>query len=70
MPKDLERKLRAEAKKKFKTKKKQDEYVYGAMNNMGAMKGNKITSKGKAMEKAEKSKKRTTKKTARKPKKK
>jgi len=40
------------------------------MNNMGAMKGNKITSKGKAMEKAEKSKKRTTKKTARKPKKK
>lgn len=70
MPASLERKLRAEAKKKFKTKKKQDEYVYGAMNNMGAMKGNKITAKGKAMEKAEKNKKRTTRKTARKPKKK
>jgi hypothetical protein len=28
-----------------------DRYVYGAMNNMGAMKGNKETPKGKAMEK-------------------
>lgn len=28
-----------------------DRYVYGAMNNMGAMKGNKITPKGKRMEK-------------------
>ena len=25
-------------------------YIYGAMNNMGAMKGNKETAKGKAMQ--------------------
>jgi len=28
-----------------------DRYVYGAMNNMGAMRGNKTTAKGKRMEK-------------------
>lgn len=27
-----------------------DRYVYGAMNNMGAMRGNKTTAKGKRME--------------------
>ena len=32
-------------------KKKAAKYVYGAMNNMGAMKGNKETAKGKAMQK-------------------
>jgi len=28
-----------------------DRYVYGALNNMGAMRGSKITAKGKRMQK-------------------
>lgn len=51
MPAFLEKKLRAEAKKKGLTGKRADEYVYGAMNNMGAMHGNKETAKGLAMDK-------------------
>jgi len=36
MPKELERKLKAEARKKFpKDKKRQDRYVYGALRSTG-----------------------------------
>jgi hypothetical protein len=46
MPKFLEDKLRANVPKGVDA----DRYVYGAMNNMGAMHGNKETAKGRAME--------------------
>ena len=51
MPKFLEKKLKAEARKKGKSGKAEALYVYGAMNNIGAMKGNKETPKGVRMEK-------------------
>lgn len=57
MPAFLERKLRAEGRKKGKKGKALDAYVYGTMNNMGAMHGNKETAKGKAMERKHKKKK-------------
>ena len=44
MPKFLERKLRAEYGNN-------DAAVYGTLNNLGLMKGNKETPKGKAMQK-------------------
>jgi len=47
MPKFLENKLRAHVPAGVNP----DRYVYGAMNNMGAMKGSKITAKGREMEK-------------------
>lgn len=50
MPKFLEQKLEQEASKKGFTGRRADRYVYGAMNNMGAMHGNKETAKGAAME--------------------
>lgn len=50
MPAFLESKLRAEARRKGFTGRRADKYVYGAMNNMGAMRGNKETRKGAAME--------------------
>ena len=68
MPKAMEKKLKSEAKKKFKSKAKQDAYVYGTMNKLGYMKGNKTTAKGKAAEKKsvkKPAKKRTTKKAKR-----
>lgn len=46
----LEAKLRKAAAKKKLKGRKVDEYVYGAMNNMGAMHGNKETRKGRAMQ--------------------
>jgi hypothetical protein len=46
MPTFLEGKLRANVPKGVDP----DRYVYGAMNNMGAMRGNKITKKGKRMQ--------------------
>ena len=52
MPAFLEKQLRAEAAKKGLTGRKADEYVYGAMNNMGAMRGNKETAKGRRMQAA------------------
>lgn len=51
MPKFLEQKLKTEARKQGKSGKAEARYVYGALNNMGAMKGSKETPKGKAMEK-------------------
>jgi hypothetical protein len=50
MPNFLEDQLRASARKKGMKGRKADSYVYGAMNNMGAMHGNQETAKGRAME--------------------
>ncbi len=50
MPKFLEDKLRAQAGKKGFKGRRADRYVYGAMNNMGAMRGNQETAKGAKME--------------------
>jgi hypothetical protein len=47
MPAFLEAKLR----KNVPAGVDSDRYVYGALNNMGAMRGNKETAKGKRMEK-------------------
>lgn len=52
MPKFLEEKLKKQAAKKGFAGKRADRYVYGAMNNMGAMRGSRVTAKGKAMQKA------------------
>lgn len=43
-----ERKLAAAARRKGMTGKHADRYKYGAMNNMGLMRGNKVTAKGRA----------------------
>jgi hypothetical protein len=47
MPQFLEARLR----KNVPAGVNPDHYVYGAMNNMGAMRGNKETAKGKRMQK-------------------
>lgn len=51
MPAFLEARLKKAAAAKGFSGEKADHYVYGAMNNMGAMRGNKETAKGKRMEK-------------------
>lgn len=51
MPAFLEQELRAQAAKKGLTGEHADHYVYGAMNNMGAMHGSKETAKGRVMAK-------------------
>lgn len=51
MPVFLEAKLRKSAEAAGKSGKAADRYVYGAMNNLGAMRGNKETAKGKRMQK-------------------
>ena len=50
MPIFLENKLRAQALSKGLSAKRTDRYVYGAMNNLGAMNGSKETAKGKSMQ--------------------
>lgn len=50
MPTFLEKRLRASAHRKGYKGARVDHYVYGAMNNMGAMRGNRVTKKGEAME--------------------
>lgn len=51
MPAFLEPRLRAAAiKRGFTSPRQQARYIYGAMNNMGAMHGNQITAKGERME--------------------
>lgn len=50
MPKFLENKLKAEASAKGFSGRRAARYVYGAMNNMGAMHGSKETAKGARME--------------------
>ena len=54
MPAFLEKKLRAEGRKKGLSGDRLDAYVYGGMNNMGAMHGNKVTALGRRMEKKHK----------------
>lgn len=50
MPKFLENKLKAVAATKGLGGKRADRYVYGALNNMGAMRGNQETPKGARMQ--------------------
>ena len=50
MPDFLESKLRAEYAAKGKKGRALDAAVYGTLNTIGAMRGNKITRKGRAME--------------------
>jgi len=50
VPQFLEDKLKQSAAKKGLKGKNADRYVWGAMNNLGAVKGNVITAKGRAME--------------------
>lgn len=50
MPKFLESKLKREAAARGFTGKRADRYVYGAMNNMGAMRGSVETAKGARMD--------------------
>ena len=50
MPKFLERKLKSAAKAKGLKGKAAARYTYGTLNNMGAMRGNKETAKGTAMQ--------------------
>lgn len=50
MPKFLEEDLRREAAAKGFTGKRADRYVFGAMNNLGAMHGSKETAKGREMQ--------------------
>lgn len=50
MPKFLETLLKARAKKMGKTGRAAARYVYGTMNEIGAMHGNKETQKGAEMQ--------------------
>jgi hypothetical protein len=50
MPEFLEKALAKSANKKGLTGKHKAAYVYGGMNNLGAMHGNKETPKGKRMQ--------------------
>lgn len=49
MPQFLESRLKREAARKGFSGKRADRYVYGAMNRMGAMRGNRETAKGARM---------------------
>lgn len=49
MPEFLESKLSREASRKGFTGKRKARYVYGALNNIGAMHGNRETRKGARM---------------------
>lgn len=50
MPLFLEEKLRAQAAKRGYKGRRASSYIYGTMNKIGAMHGNKPTAKGAAME--------------------
>lgn len=50
MPKFLEAKLKSQARKEGMKGKEAARYTYGALNNMGAMNGNKETAKGVEMD--------------------
>jgi hypothetical protein len=50
MPKFLEDILKRAAVKKGFTGKRAARYTFGALNNLGAMRGNKITAKGERMQ--------------------
>lgn len=51
MPVIVERELERSADKKGFTGERKARYIYGTMNKLGLMEGNKETPKGKAMEK-------------------
>ncbi len=50
MPQFLEDKLKQTAAKKGLKGRRAAAYVYGTMNNIGAMRGNKVTAKGERMQ--------------------
>jgi hypothetical protein len=50
MPKFLKNILQSEAASKGFSGKREDRYVYGAMNNLGYMRGSAETSKGRALQ--------------------
>ena len=50
MPRELEAKLKRSAKKKGFKGKRADRYVYGALNNMGHMRGSEMTDRGREAE--------------------
>lgn len=50
MPEFLKARLRAGARSRGLTGERADRYVFGAMNNMGAMRGNQVTAKGERMQ--------------------
>lgn len=50
MPQFLEKRLRAEAARHGFTGRRADKYVYGAMQNLQVIRGNKETAKGKRMQ--------------------
>lgn len=50
MPRFIEERLRKAAAAAGLSGKRADHYVYGAMNDMGAMRGNQETPKGRRME--------------------
>ena len=50
MPAFLEAKLRAKAASKGFSPKQTNRYVYGTLQNIGAMRGNQETAKGRRME--------------------
>lgn len=51
VPAFLEKLLKKSAAKKGFSGKRANKYVFGAMNNLGAVRGNKITPKGARMQK-------------------
>lgn len=56
MPQFLINKLKRQATKKGFTGKRAAGYVYGTLNNIGAMRGNQETAKGLAMERKHRAK--------------
>jgi hypothetical protein len=48
MPQEIEVKLKKQAAKKGLKGRRADAYVYGTMNKIGFMRGNKETAKGRA----------------------
>jgi len=50
LPEFLEKDLAKSADKKGFTGRRKERYIYGAMNNLGAMHGSKETSKGAEMQ--------------------
>lgn len=54
MPAFLENKLRQEASRKGFSGKRAARYIYGGLNNLGAMRGNKETAKGREFDRKHK----------------
>ena len=56
MPKFLETILGREASRKGMSGRRKERYIFGALNNQGAMRGNKETARGRAMSRKHKRK--------------